>query len=183
MTNLLKKQRFKWTEEATEAFSKLKHILMSASVLVYPDFQSPFTVETDACDVGVGTILLQKEHPVAFYSKKLSDLWQRASTYSKTLGDHGRRAEVVALPAGEHFHDQDRSPQFEESAEPGHPDTGTTVFLIKTGTRKPIQFSTSGDERTLRLMLCLGFRRKRAKLALISFCYWHVSRFQIGWRN
>lgn len=42
-------------------------------------------IETDACDVGVGAILLQLEHPVAFYSKKLSSLRQRASTYSKEL--------------------------------------------------------------------------------------------------
>lgn len=42
-------------------------------------------VETDACDVGVGAILLQLEHQVAFYSRKLSTLRQRASTYSKEL--------------------------------------------------------------------------------------------------
>lgn len=85
MTNLLKKQQFKWTEEATEAFNNLKHILTTAPVLIYPDFQKPFMIETDACDVGVGAILLQLEHPVAFYSKKLSSLRQRASTYSKEL--------------------------------------------------------------------------------------------------
>lgn len=85
MTNLLKMQQFKWTEEATNAFNDLKRILISASVLIYPDFQNLFMVETDVCDVGVGAILLQLEHPVAFYSNKLSALRQRASTYSKEI--------------------------------------------------------------------------------------------------
>lgn len=67
------------------AFNKLKEILTTAPVLIYPDFQIPFVVETDAYDVGVGAILLQVEYPVAFYSKKLSALRQKASTYAKEL--------------------------------------------------------------------------------------------------
>lgn len=46
ITNLLRKNQFKWNEEATQAFIELKQILTSAPVLVYPDFQIPFTVET-----------------------------------------------------------------------------------------------------------------------------------------
>lgn len=85
LTNLLRKQKFKWTKKATAAFNQLKQVLISAPILIYPDFSIPFMIETDACDTGVGAILLQVEHPVAFYSKKLSTLRQKASTYAKEL--------------------------------------------------------------------------------------------------
>lgn len=42
-------------------------------------------IETDVYDVNVGAILLQVEHPMAFFSKKLSVLRQKASTYAKEL--------------------------------------------------------------------------------------------------
>lgn len=58
MTDLLKKIKFQWTREATNSFNKLKEILTSAPVLVYLNFSIPFVVEMDACDVGVGAILL-----------------------------------------------------------------------------------------------------------------------------
>lgn len=48
-----------------------------------PNFEIPFVVETDACDVGIRAVLLQLEHPIAYFSKKLSQLRQKASTYSK----------------------------------------------------------------------------------------------------
>lgn len=67
------------------AFNMLKEKLTTTPVLIYPNFSLPFVIETDACDVGVGAILLQREHPIAFYSKKLSPLRQRASTYAKEL--------------------------------------------------------------------------------------------------
>lgn len=69
----------------TMAFQTLKEALITASVLIFPDFSATFVVETDACDVRVGAVLSQKEHPIAYYSKKLSLLQQRASTYSKKL--------------------------------------------------------------------------------------------------
>lgn len=85
ITNLLRKNNFQWNEEAGKAFHELKKILVTAPVLVYPNFELPFVMETDACEVGVGAVLLQLEHPVAFYSKKLSALRQHASTYAKEL--------------------------------------------------------------------------------------------------
>lgn len=53
--------------------------------LMFPNFLVPFVVETDACDIGIGAVLLQEEHLIAYFSKKLSSLHQRASTYSKEL--------------------------------------------------------------------------------------------------
>lgn len=54
-------------------------------MLVFPDSTIPFVVETDTCDMGIGAVLLQKGHPITYFSKKLSNLQQRASTYSKEL--------------------------------------------------------------------------------------------------
>lgn len=54
-------------------------------MLAFPNFYMSFVVEIDACDIGVGAVLLQQEHLIAYYSKKLSPLRQRASTYSEEL--------------------------------------------------------------------------------------------------
>lgn len=58
---------------------------MTTPVLCYPNFDLPFVIDTDACDVGVGVVLLQEEHPIFFYSKKLFPLRQRIFTYAKEL--------------------------------------------------------------------------------------------------
>jgi hypothetical protein len=42
-------------------------------------------VETDACDIGVGAILMQGDQPVAFLSKALGAAHQRLSIYEKEL--------------------------------------------------------------------------------------------------
>jgi hypothetical protein len=53
------------------AFDTLKPSLVSALVLSLPDFSKPFYLETDACDVGVGAVLVQDHHPIAYVSKSL----------------------------------------------------------------------------------------------------------------
>lgn len=76
---------FQWIEEAQIAFDCLKGSLSSAPMLALPDFQLPFTVETDASGVGMGVILSQQGHPIAFYSKPFSDKLLRSSTYVREL--------------------------------------------------------------------------------------------------
>ncbi|KAC9449879.1 hypothetical protein E3N88_45827 [Mikania micrantha] len=51
------------------AFETLKQALISAPVLRLLDFIMPFIVECDASYEGVGAILIQEDHPVAYYSK------------------------------------------------------------------------------------------------------------------
>ena len=76
---------FQWTPEAQLAFEKLKLALSSAPVLALPDFSIPFTVKTDASGVGMGAILSQKGHPIAFFSKPFSAKLLRSSTYVREL--------------------------------------------------------------------------------------------------
>ena len=84
LTNLLKKNTmFVWTAEHDEAFSALKTALSSAPVLALPDFSVPFAIETDACANGVGAVLVQQGHPLAFISKALGPRTMGLSTYEK----------------------------------------------------------------------------------------------------
>jgi hypothetical protein len=84
LTNLLKKNSlFVWTPEHASAFATLKTSLSTAPVLGLPDFSQPFAIETDASAVGVGAVLLQCGHPLAFISKALGPRNQGLSTYEK----------------------------------------------------------------------------------------------------
>ena len=80
LSDLTKKSapnRVKWSAETDKAFNVLKKQLCSSPVLKSPDFQKEFILQTDASDRGLGAVLSQyddtgEEHPVAFYSRKLS---------------------------------------------------------------------------------------------------------------
>lgn len=85
LIELLKKGCFKWNSEAEESSKALKRALIFAPVLILPDLSKPFEVETDASQFGIGVVLIQEEHPVAFISKKLSMKNQALSVYDKEL--------------------------------------------------------------------------------------------------
>jgi len=84
LTLLLKKGTpYQWTVATEEAFNLLKHALVNAPVLAIPDFTKIFVLETDASDVGLGAVLMQEDHPVAYLSKPLSQQNQALSVYEK----------------------------------------------------------------------------------------------------
>jgi hypothetical protein len=83
LTSLLKKKGFLWDDNATVAFQALKKAMSTTPVLQLPDFQKQFTVETDACDTGIGAVLMQDQHPLAFLSKPLTKQHQQLSIYEK----------------------------------------------------------------------------------------------------
>jgi hypothetical protein len=61
----------------------VKSKLLEAPVLALPDFSQQFVVQTDASDIGIGVVLTQAGHPIAFISKALSKRSQMMSTYEK----------------------------------------------------------------------------------------------------
>ena len=51
------KRNFVWSDQCQAAFEKLKLLLTEAPLLKIPDFSKPFTIVTDASQVGLGGVL------------------------------------------------------------------------------------------------------------------------------
>jgi hypothetical protein len=83
LTHLLQNKTFSWNQAAQVAFDKLKLAMTSTHVLSFPDFSKVFIIEIDACDTGIGAVLIQEGHHIAYFSKGLSIANQRLSTYEK----------------------------------------------------------------------------------------------------
>lgn len=84
LTQLLKKDApFAWTPSQQSAFSTLQLALGSAPVLALPDISQPFHIDTDASGVGIGAVLHQNGHPIAFISKALCPRNRGLSAYEK----------------------------------------------------------------------------------------------------
>ena len=80
---------FQWTDKHTDAVQSLKHSISSPPCLVIFSSSRPTILTCDASDYAIGAVLSQyvdnKDHPVAFISKTLSDLEQRYTNWEKEL--------------------------------------------------------------------------------------------------
>ncbi|GFX37108.1 retrovirus-related Pol polyprotein from transposon 412 [Trichonephila clavipes] len=67
------KQKFQWTKECEDSFLQLKEALTSSPILIYPQPDKPFILDTDASNESVGTVLSQEidgqERVVAYWSQ------------------------------------------------------------------------------------------------------------------
>jgi hypothetical protein len=71
LTDLTKRGSFKWNDEAQVMMEKMKEVMRTCPVLALPDFSIPFTLECDASGEGIGAVLMQNRHPLAYESRKL----------------------------------------------------------------------------------------------------------------
>lgn len=98
LTDLLKNYAFKWNDEAELAFVALKSIISSTPVLILPDFTKEFILETDASHSGIGVVLIQKNRPVAYFSKVLAPKHRGKSIYEKEY-----MALLIAIDKWRHY--------------------------------------------------------------------------------
>jgi len=73
-------------------------VLITIPVLRLPNFSQTFTVECDASSEGIGAILLQSDHPIAYFSKGFFFSNRLKSTYDREL-----LALILALHRWKHY--------------------------------------------------------------------------------
>ena len=49
--------KFKWTEECQQSLDTLKEKMVTAPILVFPDWKFPFHVHVDASSIALGVVL------------------------------------------------------------------------------------------------------------------------------
>ena len=66
-----KDSQFVWTDACSESFTELKRQLTNTPVLVLPRAGIPYEVYTDASGTGLGCVLMQEGHVIAYASRRL----------------------------------------------------------------------------------------------------------------
>ena len=85
LTDLTKKGAFRWTEEAQVSFDQMKKVMRIFPILAVPNFSQPFLLECDTFKEGIGAIMMQNCHPIAFESRKLRELERIYSICDKEM--------------------------------------------------------------------------------------------------
>ena len=61
-----KEKKFDWNQKCEDSFKKLKFLLTSAPILRIADPNKDFVVCTDTCNDGLGGVLTQEGHVIAY---------------------------------------------------------------------------------------------------------------------
>jgi len=63
----------------------MKKVMSTFLVLALPNFSHPFVLECDASREGIGVVLMQNRHPIAFERRNLRELERIYSIYDKDI--------------------------------------------------------------------------------------------------
>ena len=80
-----KKPAWHWDAIHQKAFEEIKEVIARDVVLAYPDFDAPFEIYTDASSRQLGAVITQKNRPIAFFSRKLTDTQKRYTVTEQEL--------------------------------------------------------------------------------------------------
>ena len=99
LTRLTKKSVvFRWVPEQQVAFETLRQRLCEALILTLPEGVDDFVVYCDASVTGMGAVLMQRGHVIAYASRQLKPHKANRSTHDLELG-----AVVFALKIWRHY--------------------------------------------------------------------------------
>ena len=74
-----------WGDKENQAFEQIKSAMCSAPVLAMPDTAKDFTVICDASAYGMGAVLMQEGHPVAYWSRLFNPAQQNYTVTDREL--------------------------------------------------------------------------------------------------
>ena len=76
---------FKWEYEQEASFQQLKHLCSIPPVLAYYDVNKPIEIECDSSKDGLGAVLLQEGHVIAYASRSLTETEKRYAQIEKEM--------------------------------------------------------------------------------------------------
>jgi hypothetical protein len=86
MTELLAKGKtFEWTRRREASFQELKKRLTTTPILTMPNMEKPFSIYCDASGQGLGCVLKQDGHVVAYASRQLRKYEEKYPTHDLEL--------------------------------------------------------------------------------------------------
>lgn len=84
-----KSTEFIWSQKCNDAFEMIKSILISPTILKYPDFKKPFIITCDASKIACGAVLSQMhdgaDMPIAYASKSFTKGESNKATIEQEL--------------------------------------------------------------------------------------------------
>jgi hypothetical protein len=114
MTELLEMdKKFKWTPACEASFQELNKRSTTALILVMPDMEKLFSIYYDASGQGLGCVLMQDGHMVAYASRQLRkheahypthDMELSAVVHTLGINYHPGKANVVADALSQRSH-------------------------------------------------------------------------------
>jgi hypothetical protein len=75
--NKTKKKPWRWDPIHQQTFGNVKAAITKETVLAYPDLFKLFEIYTDASSMQLGAVITQDSRPIAFFSRKLSNMEQK----------------------------------------------------------------------------------------------------------
>ena len=84
-TLLEKDVEWHWEENQTKSFENLKGLVTRAPVLTYFNPDKPVRISVDASSKGMGAVLLQENHPIAYVSKALTNTQRNYAQIEKEM--------------------------------------------------------------------------------------------------
>ena len=89
---------FVWTDVEEQSFQQLKLAITFPAVLVLPDPSRPYTIRTDASQVGIGGVLLQTQTPGPTHGST-SPICRRIAFVSRSLKPAEKKYSAIELEA------------------------------------------------------------------------------------